>query len=204
MPAVAGRAEASLRPGPALEGRHVRTGLLRARSLLAATLAALAVGSAAQTPEPPPEAASADEIKSRERMVLLGISTVLMAEKMYAAANGSYYGEIKCLTRPSDCIPGHDPNAATFLDPTYDWLDTRLGYVRKFYAGPTVPEDLIKRQRAAPASFASFAFTATPAKPGVTGRRAFCADSTGKICFSPDGREPPVRNGRCDPCKRLE
>ena len=201
MPGAARGPEAAARRGPAHSPTRPRSILPGLRALL---VAALGVGAHAQTPEPPAESAGPEEIRARERMVLLGISTVMMAEKMYAAANGALFGDIKCLTRPAECLPDRDPNAATFLDPTADWLETRLGFAQKFYPGPVATEEQIRKARAAPGSLTSFAFTATPLKPGVTGRRGFCADSTGKICFTADGREPPVRNGRCDPCKKLE
>jgi hypothetical protein len=38
-----------------------------------------------------------------------------------------------------------------------------------------------------------------PASQGITGVRAFCGDSTGRICFTADGSEPEVVNGSCSP-----
>jgi len=44
-----------------------------------------------------------------------------------------------------------------------------------------------------------FAVTATPLEPGRSGVRAFCADTTGAMCFNLDGTAPPVRpDGTCD------
>lgn len=44
-----------------------------------------------------------------------------------------------------------------------------------------------------------FAVTATPLEPGRSGVRAFCADTTGVMCFNLDGTAPPVRpDGTCD------
>jgi hypothetical protein len=49
----------------------------------------------------------------------------------------------------------------------------------------------------------AFAYTATPVRPGQTGQRGFCGDSGGRLCVTPDGSEPPVKDGRCEPCKKL-
>jgi hypothetical protein len=40
--------------------------------------------------------------------------------------------------------------------------------------------------------------------PGRTGGRAFCGDTSGRMCMRADGREPPVKDGRCEPCRKLE
>jgi hypothetical protein len=53
----------------------------------------------------------------------------------------------------------------------------------------------------------SFAITAAPVKPGRSGVRGFCADTTGVLCFNLDGTAPPVRSdGTCDidRCRPLE
>jgi len=174
--------------------------------LLAGMALAFAAPGAAQDPESasPPAALSEEEMRGRERIALLAMSTVTQAEKMYAAANGSLYGEMRCLTHPTECLPGFDPQAASFLDPTYDWLEPRLGYDQKFHPGPKATDEQVRSAGAHPGSLTAFAFTVTPTVPGVSGRRAFCADSRGKMCVTPDGREPPVRNGRCDPCRKLD
>jgi hypothetical protein len=157
---------------------------------------------------PAPEAVetplSPEKIKERERAVLLTVSTVLLGERTYASSNGAFFDEIACLMRPETCIPGFAADGAPFLDPTYAWLEPRLGYVRKFHPGPPADPQAIAKARASPSSLQSYAFTATPLKPGVTGGRAFCGDSGGRMCVTPDGREPPVKNGRCDPCQKLQ
>jgi hypothetical protein len=143
-------------------------------------------------------------MRERERAVLLTVSTVLLGERMYADANGRFFDEIRCLADPASCIPGVPADAAPFLDPTYPWLEPRLGYVRRFHPGPRAAPPDIAKARASPSSLVSFAFTVTPLAPGVTGGRAFCGDSGGRMCMTADGREPPVRDGRCDPCQKLQ
>jgi hypothetical protein len=168
----------------------------------------------AQQPAPAPPASppateavdvlTPQQIKDRERNVLLTVSTVLLGQRTYASYNASFFDEIACLTNPAACIPGFASDGAPFLDPTYAWLEPRLGYTRKFHPGPKVEPDVIARARASPSSLRAFAFTAAPITPGVTGGRAFCGDSGGRMCMTADGREPPVKDGRCDPCQRLQ
>jgi WD40 repeat protein len=54
-----------------------------------------------------------------------------------------------------------------------------------------------KAYRAARTPGGAFAFTATPIAPGKTGLHGFCADSTGRVCYSADGTEPRVAGHRC-------
>jgi hypothetical protein len=171
----------------------------------------------AQTPSPSPvetspapapsasaEALTPDAMRARERNVLIAVSTIVHAERSYAQGNGGFFDEVRCLTHPAQCRPGLPADTAPFLDPTYAWLEPRLGYARAFHAGPQSTAEEIERAGASPTSVKAFAFTAAPLQPGVTGSRGFCGDSTGRLCFTPDGREPPVKDGRCDPCKKLE
>jgi hypothetical protein len=143
-------------------------------------------------------------MRSRERNVLIAVSTVLLAEKTYAAQNGGLFDELRCLTQPAECRPDLPADTLPFLDPTYNWLEARLGYVRAVHLGPKASADEIQKAGASASSVKSMAYTATPAQPGVSGIRAFCGDTTGRLCFTPDGREPPVKDGRCDPCKKME
>lgn len=160
------------------------------------------------TPIPSPtaaaEAVSAEGIRSRERMAIVALSTLLQAEKTYAARNGRLFDEVRCLVAPAACIPGFPAEEAPFLDPTYPWLEPRLGYARKLHAGPRATPDQIARASASPSSLTAVAFTVTPVVPGKTAGRAFCGDSSGRMCVSADGREPPVKDGKCEPCKKLE
>jgi hypothetical protein len=160
----------------------------------------------AQAPDVPPaeDALDAEQMRRREATVIATVSSVVFAEKEYAAANGSFFDEIRCLTDPVSCIPGFDANAAPFLDPTYAWLEPRLGYHRAFHPGPKADPAAIATAKASPSSLRAFAFTATPVKPGVSGVRAFCADSTGRRCMTKNGSPPPVRNGACEPCQKIQ
>lgn len=171
---------------------------------------AVSVPLLAQAPPSPTAAASApekltqEEVRARERMALIAVSTVAQAEKAYAAVNGGYFDEMRCLTVPANCIPNYPAAEAPFLDPDHPWLEARLGYARKFHPGPKATPEQVARARASPTSLTSFAFTVFPVAPGRTGGRAFCADSSGRLCVRHDGREPPVKDGRCDPCRKLQ
>lgn len=168
-------------------------------------LGPLRVGSAAQ--EPAPQASprpGPDELKARERHAILAVRTVILAGKTYAASNGSLFGELPCLKSPASCGRSWPADAPFPLDPTYEWEGVKLGYARSFHPGPRASDEEALRAGAAPGSLKAFAYTATPVKAGETGLRAVCADSSGRLCVTADGREPSVKDGRCDPCKKLE
>jgi len=166
--------------------------------------AALQVGGTEGT-APQEGPVDAETLRVRDRAVVLDVRTVMMAARLFAARNGAYYGPFECLTRPETCLPGFPPEEAPFLDPTHDWLETRHGYERKYHLGPKAGEGDAERVGAVAESYRSFAFTAVPARPGQTGIRAFCGDSSGKICFTADGSPPGVRDGKCaPPCKELK
>jgi hypothetical protein len=184
-------------------------------SLRPAAVLVLACALPAQTPAPSPapsavaplaapEALSPEAMRSRERNVLIAVSTVLLAERTYAAQNGGFFDELRCLTTPNECLPDLPADTLPFLDPTYNWLEPRLGYARALHLGPKPSPDEIQKARASLTSVKSMAYTATPVQPGVSGTRAFCGDTGGRLCFTPDGREPPVKDGRCEPCKKME
>ena len=158
------------------------------------------VSAPAPPPTPPPQL-TADQIRARERMALVSLSTVVQAQQSYAALNQGLFDSITCLMQPGQCIPGQK-DATPVLDPGYHWLEPRLGYVMRIHPGPAASPDQVRRG-ASPTSTVTFAATVTPEYPGRTGGRAFCADSAGRMCFT-DGSAPPVKDGRCEPCKKLQ
>ena len=168
--------------------------------LTMALLGALAPATRAQD-----QRLDAETLRGRDRTALLDVRTVLMAQKLFAARNGGYFGPFECLTKPEACLADFPKDEAPFLDPTHDWLATRLGYARSFQLGPKVPDDELSPAGAIPGSVRAFVFTVTPVVAGETGLRAFCGDAGGKICFTADGSPPGVRDGRCvPPCKELK
>jgi hypothetical protein len=160
----------------------------------------LALHASAQEQKP-----DAETLRSRERAALLDVRTVLMAARQFASGNGGYFGELRCLTAPEICLPDYPKDKAPLLDPTHDWLATRLGYVRKFHPGAAADEEARVRAAAAVGSLKTFAFTVAPETPGQTGLRSFCGDSTWKVCAVASGAAPPVKDGRCiPPCQELK
>jgi len=155
------------------------------------------------TPSIPPRRLTSDELRSREREVILALQTIMQAERTYAASNGGLFDTIACLSEPWKCVPAYPADGASFLDPTYDWLATRQDYARGFHPGPQATPDELRRLNASPSSLKSWAFTATPLHPGVTGSLGLCCDSKGRICFTDDGSAPAVKDGLCEPCKKL-
>lgn len=177
----------------------------RALALAPFLLAAPSLGAPVAQPASPGPKPSPEQVRVRERMVILDVRTLVMAAKGYAAANRSFVDELRCLGRPEECIPDYPKDAPAFVDPTYDFLRTWLGYDRKFHPGPRPSETEIQAARASPTSLRSFAYTAVPERPGETGFRAFCGDSTGRMCFTPNGTEPEVTEGRCaKSCRELK
>ncbi len=166
---------------------------------LGMVLAALVVSAPAQAPAPP----TPEQLRANERATLLAIQTVLLAGRTYAASNGGLFDELRCFGEPWNCIPGYPKDGASFLDPTYDWLQPSLGFARRFHAGPAATLDEIARSQASSTSLKAFAYTATPLQAGL-GQRGLCGDSKGRLCMTRDGSQPPVKGGLCDPCRKLE
>jgi hypothetical protein len=174
------------------------TGLLVASFVLVNAMAPLRPGTASESPD-------LESARARERMVILDIRTLMMAGREYAEANGTFVDELRCLGNPAACLASFPADAPSFLDPTYDYLRTRLGYTRKFHPGPKPAPEEIRNANASATSLRAFAYTAVPERRGETGVRGFCGDSAGRFCFTPDGSEPPVKDGRCGKtCKDLK
>lgn len=106
-----------------------------------------------------------------------GVRSVQSAQAVYRSARGSY-GELACLVEPAKCGLGNTP---AFLDAGMA-AASRNGYRRRLVVG---------------GAGATFAYLAVPEQPGVTGFHAFCADDTGRFCYTRDGSEPPLSGGRC-------
>lgn len=138
-----------------------------------------------------------------EPATLGDIRVLLSAEAAYRAASGGAYGPPECLAAPTTCIPGYSVTQPTFLDSQMASLLPKSGYKRAFHPGPAAlpPAD---GKPAPKGGLARYAYTAVPVRPGLTGSRGFCADSTGRLCFTTDGSAPPVADGRCaETCQDL-
>jgi type II secretory pathway pseudopilin PulG len=132
-------------------------------------------------------------VSANESMAIGDIRTVISAEAAYQSANAGYYDTLECLGTPGSCIPGY--NGPTFIDPMLASGLDKGGYKRTFHPGAAPTEE--GGSQRSPSSISSFAYTAVPVQRNQTGVRGFCGDSSGRICYTLDGSEPPVVDGEC-------
>jgi hypothetical protein len=152
-----------------------------------------------------------DRIAANEAAVLEDIRTVIAGQAAYRAVNHGFYdGRLDCLVSPEQCIHPYPSNRPTFLDRRLASLSIDSGYRRSFTAGPgplTSEGDpgLVPANGSA-TSVTTYRYDAWPRVVGHDGVRAFAADATGRICFTPDGTPVShVSEGRLDPsCSTLE
>ena len=128
-------------------------------------------------------------VSANESATIGDIRTLISAQAAYQSANGGWYdGDIACLTAPqTGCIPSYPTNSPTFLDSQLASLLAKSGYDRSFGEGQTVT---ISTNISSPTSTTSYVYVAVPTSQGQTGVRGFGGDSSGIICFSPDGTPP--------------
>ncbi len=132
-------------------------------------------------------------IQSNEAGAVSDLREIVDAETTYQSVTG-HYSTLACLSQVAACqSPSSGPPV---LDQVLGSSVPRRGYERRLVPGPPVP--LVPNGPPSDEAFAEFAVTAVPLERGRTGVRAFCADSSGLIYYTPDGREPDVINGRCD------
>ena len=136
-----------------------------------------------------------------ESLTIADLRVLASAQQAYAAQNCAFFDRLDCLAEPWRCLPSVREDGPIFLDPQVASLTERHGYRRRFYPGARPSVD--PRAGCSPTSMLSYAYTAVPALPGRSGRRAFCADSTGALCQAPAGK-PGVIDARCEPCTPLE
>lgn len=132
-------------------------------------------------------------VSANEAAAIGDIRTVISAEAAYQSANG-YYDTLECLGTPENCIPNY--TGPTFVDRALASGMDKSGYKRTFHPGAPASSEEGASTRS-PSSMESFAYTAVPVQPNRTGVRGFCGDSSGKVCYTLDGSEPPVENGEC-------
>lgn len=153
-----------------------------ARGLLFAVLLA----AAAYLVMPPPRHGPNYSSQARSRL-----REIVVAEQMYAAANGGLYGSLECLALPRGCLSDYPETAPTFI--SQDTLETthaRHEFV--FHPGPE--GSLTDQLGQARSGLESFAVTAVPLDPD---RPSLCADASGQILMRAHGLPPPVEVGGC-------
>jgi type IV pilus assembly protein PilA len=141
-------------------------------------------------------------VAANESAAIGDVRTVISAQAAYQSANCGTYGALECLSRPSapGCIANY--SGPTFIDSTLTSVQVKGGYTRAFHPGNPIA---LPSDASCPGGMGleSFAYTAVPAS-NQTGVRAFCGDSTGRICVTVDGSRPEVTNGQCaEDCRPL-
>jgi uncharacterized membrane protein YhaH (DUF805 family) len=135
-------------------------------------------------------------VAANESATIGDIRTVISAQAAYQSANGGYYdANLECLASPATgCVPGYPAEGPTFLDPALASRQAKSGYARRFDPGAMIAVDASLSSQT---SVESWAYVAVPVAPGQTGVRSFCGDSSGRICFRPDGGGIPTEGGQC-------
>jgi len=131
-------------------------------------------------------------VSANESATIGDIRTVISGQAAYQSANGGWYdGALTCLTSPdTGCIPNYPANSPTFLDSQLTSLLPKSGYSRTF-GGGAVPGN-VNLAISSGSSTTSYVYWATPTSQGQTGVRGFAGDSSGILCFSPDGTSAAV------------
>jgi type IV pilus assembly protein PilA len=135
-------------------------------------------------------------VSANEAATIGDIRTVISAQAAYQSANGGFYAaNMTCLSVPttSGCIPSYPANGPTFLDPNLTGQTPKSGYNRSFSpaAGGSFSTAVTGSS-----STAAYAYSSWPVTVGQSGVRAFAGDSSGVICFTPQGgTRPTVTNG---------
>jgi len=184
------------------------------RAVLAALLLAVVLG--------PPVDAMRSRVSSNESAAIGDIRTVIAGQATYSSANGTpivegqpnFEGGLECLAGREACIPGY--TGAPVLGRPFLDVPSRRGYTFTLHAGPAISPGALKKAGASTSTVHDFAYVGVPDRPeskypdGIvacltgrrnsTGKRGFCGDGTGVICYTNDGSAPPVTSGRCEPC----
>jgi hypothetical protein len=119
------------------------------------------------------------------------IRTVISSEAAYANLNAGRYDTLECLHEPAKCLPAYPEKGPRFFLKSVFLTPVRHGYVFTFHEGPPAPGGPSR------SAIESFVYTAVPVEVGRTGRRAYCGDSRGVICSTPDGQTPRIVDGEC-------
>jgi uncharacterized membrane protein YhaH (DUF805 family) len=128
-------------------------------------------------------------ISATEAGAIGNVRTVVSAQAAYQSVNqGFYEGQWECLAGVQTCIP--DYAGPTFLDATL-FAGPRSGYVHELHGG--APATAAKG--ISPSSTDAFAVIAYPVTPFKTGVRAFCGDSSGRICVVANGSRDELLAG---------
>jgi type IV pilus assembly protein PilA len=127
-------------------------------------------------------------VSANESATIGDIRTVISGQAAYQSSNGGWYDSaLTCLNDPNGCIPNYPATAPTFLDSNIAAQLSKSGYDRSF--APGAPPTNISAL-ASQTQVGSYAYLASPANLNQTGVRGFGGDSSGVLCFTPDGTAP--------------
>jgi prepilin-type N-terminal cleavage/methylation domain-containing protein len=131
-------------------------------------------------------------VSANESATIGDIRTVISAQAAYSSTNGGLYESTwACLVAPFTCIPSYPATSPTFLDSQIAALTAKSGYNRTSLS-LAAPANLSNLQSAT--STASYSYLSSPVAQGQTGVRAFGGDSSGVLCFTSDGSQPPTNS----------
>jgi uncharacterized membrane protein YhaH (DUF805 family) len=135
-------------------------------------------------------------VAANEAAAIGDVRTLIAAQGAYREANGGYYeGSLDCLASPQvGCLPGYPASGPVFLDAAIASQAPRHGYLGRFEAGE---QPAIDAARSSPTSVFAYAYVARPVAAGQTGVRSFCGDSSGLVCYRPDGSDIATAGGAC-------
>ena len=137
-------------------------------------------------------------ISGNEASAIGYVHSVASAEDVAATLNKGYFLPLACLSAPAQCPPAvaDQPLLAATLTDSYSMFFR--------VAQPASPEEMAAKGLAA-RSIKAWALVVIPRKPGETGQRVFCTDTSGGMFFTPDaGTLPDTGGGRCNGASPLQ
>jgi len=134
-------------------------------------------------------------VSANESATIGDIRTVISAQAAYSSTNGGLYeGTWACLVAPFTCIPSYPVSSPTFLDSQIAALTAKSGYNRTSLV--LAPPGSLNTATQSKSSTAQYSYLATPVAQGQTGVRGFGGDSSGVLCSTNDGSQPPVNSSQ--------
>jgi type IV pilus assembly protein PilA len=132
-------------------------------------------------------------VSSNESATIGDIRTVISAEAAYQGTNGGYYeGLFTCMSTKGGCVPNAPNTSPTYLDKVLAQQQPKSGYARLFTGGPPPVGDPEVGNSLSATSVVGYGYQASPLNQGQTGVRGFGGDSSGILCFTPDGVAPAL------------
>jgi prepilin-type N-terminal cleavage/methylation domain-containing protein len=119
--------------------------------------------------------------------------TLVSASVTYQTGNGSYEGNLGCMSAPTSC--GWPAATTAFLDPAVGatGTTTKQGYNRTYTTGNS-------SQGLYNTGTTTYLYTSVPVTPGGTGTRYFATDQSGLICQSGSAVVGGTTTGLPNPC----